>query len=111
MSYYLVHAELEADAALALSTLAHLRPLVALRLVVFSVHRFRTPSEEIMVSKENTPPPPLHQVAFLRFAGICVAFSSVSDPNPDSIREKIRIRMQEGKNEPQKYEKFHVLKC
>jgi hypothetical protein len=42
---YLIHAELEADAALALPALAHLRPLVALRLVVFSVHRFRTTRE------------------------------------------------------------------
>jgi hypothetical protein len=45
MCYYLIHAKLEADAALALPALAHLRPLVALRLVVFSVHRFRTPRE------------------------------------------------------------------
>jgi hypothetical protein len=45
MYNYLIHAELEADAALALATLAHLRPLVALRLVVFSVHRFRAPRQ------------------------------------------------------------------
>jgi hypothetical protein len=45
MSYYLIHAELEADAALALPALANLRPLVALSLVVFSVHRFRTPRQ------------------------------------------------------------------
>ncbi len=45
MCYYLIHAELEADAALALPALANLRPLIALRLVVFSVHRFRTPRQ------------------------------------------------------------------
>jgi hypothetical protein len=56
MYNYLIHAELEADAALALPALANLRPLVALRLVVFSVHRFRTPREEVMLSKEIPNP-------------------------------------------------------
>jgi hypothetical protein len=46
-------------------------------------------------------------------AGITAVAGRVADPDPDWIRTQsgqwIRIRIQEGKNEPQKYKLFLML--
>jgi hypothetical protein len=59
-----------------------------------------------------------HEPIVARSSAVSCLGTRVSDPDPDWMRIQsgpwIRIRIQEGKNDPQKFKKvktFHVFKC